>query len=84
VIFGRKSVEREGAAPLEFVLIGLSEENIRVMREGKPLSVGPVPADAPLSNMQVILTCGETEGDMVNALKKVGLIDPNTDMNQLL
>jgi hypothetical protein len=84
LIFGRKSVEREGAPPLEFVLIGLSDENIRVMREGKPLSVGPVPADAPLANIQVILTCGETEGDMVVALKKVGLINPETDMNELL
>ena len=83
MIFGRKSVERDGGqVPLEFVLVGLSQENVHQLQAGKPVSIGPVAEDPSMFNMQLIITYGETEEDMVASLKKIGLIDPNTKISE--
>lgn len=79
MIFGRMSNEGR-----EFVLIGLSNENIAKMKEGEPLSIGPVPGDPALAGMMIIITTGEAEEDMVVMLKKAGLVNPETSINEML
>jgi hypothetical protein len=65
MIFGRMS-----DAGREFVLVGLSDDNLREMKAGEPITIGPVPGDPALAAMQIILVCGDTEQDMMKALKK--------------
>ena len=68
MIFGRMSKEGK-----EFVLVGLSKENIRQMNEGTPITIGPVPNDPAMGNMTVILITGETEADIAETLQKSGI-----------
>jgi hypothetical protein len=81
LIFGRKSVDRPGGSPLEFVLIGLSKENLERLQSGQPITIGPHEKDYAMSNMQIVITTGETDQDVMDALKKVGLIDPDVQLN---
>lgn len=74
MIFGRMSNEGR-----EFVLVGLSDENIAMMKEGQPITIGPVPNDPALCGMMIIITTGGTEGDMTEALKKLGLVSPEAN-----
>ena len=77
MIFGRK---KQGL--VEFVLVGLSADNLKSMTAGEPISIGPVPGDTALSSMTIILLSGDTEQDIVEALKKAGLVDKDTSVNE--
>lgn len=76
MIFGRMSNEGR-----EYVLVGLSDENLREMKSGEPITIGPVPGDPALAAMQIILVCGETQQDMVDALNKNVLKNPENLSN---
>jgi len=73
MIFGRKTGDRGE----EFVLIGLSVENIGQMIEGKSITIGPVAGDPALSNLMIVIVSGQTEQDMIAPLQKLGLVDPS-------
>lgn len=79
MIFGRTS-----NAGKEFVLIGLSNENIEKLKTGEAMSVGPFPNDSAMSNLVVIIVVGETELDMAVALKKLAPGSPETSTNEFL
>ena len=79
MIFGRMS--NNG---LELVLVGLSEANLQKMKEGKPLVIGPNKEDPVMERLVLCLICGETEEDMLEVLKGVGLVTPETSINDLL
>jgi hypothetical protein len=79
VIFGRMS--NNG---MEFVLVGLSDANLQKMKEGKPLVIGPNKADPVMERLVICLICGETEKDMLETLKTVGLVTPDNSINDML
>lgn len=58
-----------------FILLGLSEENLRRLREGKPLLV-------QMSELghegRVVIVYGETEEAIVRMLREEGLLDSST------
>lgn len=57
----------------EFVLVGLSEANLTMMKAGQPVSIGPIPKDPVLGNTTIIIITGENEADMVNTLRQLGI-----------
>lgn len=79
MIFGRLTTGSR-----EIVLVGLSAENVRMMQAGKPLSIGPVPNDAALSKTTIIVMAGETEKDILEALKTAGMISQDTSITDIL
>jgi hypothetical protein len=79
MIFGRLS-----NPDLEFVLVGLSAENLREMKLGKPILIGPHDKDHVMSRLKIVVMTGETEKDMLTVLQKLGLADPNVSASDLL
>jgi len=73
VIFGRNVVNGH-----HFILVGLSTDNLKKIREGKELSLGPVKNDPLLENATLIIMAGTTEEEIVEKLKKAGLIPPDS------
>lgn len=73
MIFGRNFVNGH-----HFILVGLSGENLDKIRDKKPLSIGPVKNDPILENATIIIMAGTTETEIVEELKKSGLIAPET------
>jgi hypothetical protein len=79
LIFGRNFVNGH-----HFILVGLSTDNLKKIREKKPLSIGPVKNDPLLENATLIIMSASTEQEIVEELKKAGMISPDTSMNDLL
>jgi hypothetical protein len=52
--------------------MGLSDENIRKLREGKPIVIHLSELDLPY-DLQIFLFTGPTEQDMVDMLKEIGV-----------
>lgn len=73
MIFGRRS-----GATGEMVLLGLSKSELEKIIAGEPLSVGPVPGDTVMSNLAVILVCGENGQEITEHLAKAGLMPATT------
>ena len=71
MIFGRNVVNGH-----HFILVGLSGDNLKKIRDKKPLSIGPVKNDPILENATIIIMAGTTEGEIVAELKKSGLMSP--------
>lgn len=68
MIFGRNFVNGH-----HFILVGLSTENLKKIRDKKPLSIGPVKNDPILENVTIIIMAGTTEAEIVEELKKAGI-----------
>jgi len=64
--------------------VGLSTDNLKKIRDKKPLSIGPVKNDPLLENATLIIMSASTEQEIVEELKKAGMISPDTSMNDLL
>jgi len=79
LIFGRNFVNGH-----HFILVGLSTDNLKKIRDKKPLSIGPVKNDPLLENATLIIMSASTEQEIVDELKKAGMISPDTSMNDLL
>ena len=79
MIFGRNFVNGH-----HFILVGLSTDNLKKIRDKKPLSIGPVKNDPLLENATLIIMSASTEQEIVEELKKAGMISPDTSMNDLL
>jgi hypothetical protein len=75
---------RHSTPTLEFVLIGLSAENLKEMKAGKPLLIGPHDKDHLMAKVKIVVMVGETEKDMLTVLQKLGLADPNVSAADLL
>ena len=71
MIFGRNVVNGH-----HFILVGLSGDNLKKIREKKPLSIGPVKNDPILENATIIIMAGTTEKEIVEKLKESGLMPP--------
>lgn len=69
MIFGRNFVNGH-----HFILVGLSGDNLKKIRNKKPLSIGPVDGDPLLGNATIIIMSGTTEQEIVEELQKAGLI----------
>lgn len=78
MIFGRNFVNGH-----HFILVGLSTDNLKKIRDGKPLSIGPVKNDPLLENATIIIMSGTTEEEIVDELRKSGLMPPETPTNDL-
>lgn len=79
MIFGRNFVNGH-----HFILVGLSGYNLKKIRDKKPLSIGPVKNDPLLENATIIIMSGNTETEIVEELKKAGMVPPDTSMNDIL
>lgn len=79
MIFGRNIVNGH-----HFILVGLSGDNLKEILDKKPLSIGPVKNDPILENATIIIMAGTTEAEIVEQLKKHGMIAPETSMNDLM
>lgn len=77
MIFGRNFVNGH-----HFILVGLSTDNLKKIRDKKPLSIGPVKNDPILENATLIIMAGTTEKDIVEELKKMGMVSPEIPMNE--
>lgn len=73
MIFGRNFVNGH-----HFILLGLSGENLKEIGDKKPLSIGPVKGDPLLENATIILMAGNTEKEIMEKLKKAGMVPPET------
>lgn len=73
MIFGRNFVNGH-----HFILVGLSGDNLKKIRGGKPLSIGPVKNDPILENATIIIMSGTTEEEIVEELRRSGLMPPET------
>ena len=71
MIFGRNFVNGH-----HFILVGLSGDNLKKIRDKKPLSIGPVKNDPILENATIIIMAGTTEKEIVDKLKESGLMPP--------
>jgi len=69
MIFGRNFVNGH-----HFILVGLSTENLEKIRDGNPLSIGPVKNDPILENATITIMAAETEKEIVEELRKNGLM----------
>ena len=78
MIFGRNFVNGH-----HFILVGLSGDNLKKIRDKKPLSIGPVKNDPLLENATIIIMAANTEADIVEELKKAGMVPPETSVNDL-
>ena len=78
MIFGRNFVNGH-----HFILVGLSGHNLEKIRGG-PLSIGPVKNDPLLENATIIIMAANTEADIVEELKKAGMVPPETSTNDLM
>lgn len=76
MIFGRNFVNGN-----HFILVGLSGDNLKKIQDKKPLSIGPVKNDPLLENATIIIMAGTTEAEIVEELKKMGAILPETSVN---
>lgn len=76
MIFGRNFVNGH-----HFILVGLSGDNLDKIRDGSPLSIGPVDGDPLLENATIIIMAGTTEKEIVEELQKSGLMPPETSTN---
>lgn len=56
------------------VILGLSEENLKRLREDKPIHFQL--AELGLGDGEFLLFAGKTEAAMIDQLAKAGLIDP--------
>lgn len=79
MIFGRNFVNGH-----HIILIGLSGDNLKKIRDKKPLSIGPVKNDPLLENATIIIMAGTTEAEIVEELKKAGMVPSETSMNDLM
>lgn len=77
MIFGRNFVNGH-----HFILVGLSTDNLKKIRNKKPLSIGPVKNDPLLENATIIIMAGTTEKEIVEELKKLGMVGPETSLNE--
>src|SRR5215471_2495328 len=68
---------RGDKTPVRLMVIGLSHENLRRLREKKPITFKGEEVDIP--NVEVIIFSGETEQSMTRDLQK--LITPETITN---
>ena len=69
MIFGRNVINGH-----HYILVGLNTDNLKKIREKKPLSIGPVKNDPLLENATIIIMAGTTEEEIVGELKKKGLM----------
>jgi FAD/FMN-containing dehydrogenase len=76
MIFGRNFVNGH-----HFILVGLSTDNLKKIRDGKPLSIGPVKNDPLLENATLIIMAGTTEEEIMEELRKHGMLPPETSVN---
>ena len=76
MIFGRNFVNGH-----HFILVGLSPSNLEKIRGG-PISIGPVKNDPILENATIIIMAGTTEKEIVEELKKMGMVTPETSSNE--
>lgn len=76
MIFGRNLVNGH-----HFILVGLSTDNLKKIRDGKPLSIGPVKNDPLLENATLIIMAASTEEEIMKELRKHGLLPPETSAN---
>jgi hypothetical protein len=79
MIFGRNFINGH-----HFILVGLSGDNLKKIRDKKPLSIGPVKNDPILENATIIIMADTTEAEIVEELKKMGAIPPETSINEML
>lgn len=54
----------------DYILVGLSAENLREMQAGKPLVVGPVENDHLLANAQILVVVAESAEQVTAILDK--------------
>jgi hypothetical protein len=57
--------------------IGLSDENLRRLKEGAPIHINLLEVNLPY-NVTILLFAGPTEETMVERLRSVGAITPKT------
>ena len=69
MIFGRNFVNGH-----HFILVGLSGDNLKKIQDKTPLSIGPVNNDPLLENATITIMAAETETEIVEELKKKGLM----------
>lgn len=69
MIFGRNVINGH-----HYILVGLNTDNLKKIREKKPLSIGPVKNDPLLENATIIIMAGTTEEEIVEKLKEAGMI----------
>ena len=69
MIFGRNFTNGH-----HFILVGLSGENLNKIRDKHPLSIGPVNNDPLLENATITIMAAETEDEIIEELKKKGLM----------
>ena len=66
----------------EFLLIGLSKENIARLQEGKPIQIQrSTHGDGVPDGWTIAIMYGETELAMHDALKGAGVLRPDTKIN---
>ena len=69
MIFGRNVINGH-----HYILVGLNTDNLKKIREKKPLSIGPVKNDPLLENATIIIMAGTTEEEIIAKLKEAGMI----------
>lgn len=74
MIVGRKSDPVN-----EHFLIGLTDENIGEMQQGKTIHIGPLPIDGTMRMFNITLLHGNTEQQITDTLKTAGLFSEETD-----
>ena len=79
MIFGRNFVNGH-----HFILVGLSGDNLKKIQDKNPLSIGPVKNDPLLENATIIIMAANTGTDIVEELKKAGMVPPDTSVNDYL
>lgn len=69
----------DGDAATEFLMLGLSRENITRLIAGQPIVVKKAThGDGVPAGWEIVILFGETELEMKQSLEKVGLIKPDT------
>jgi len=71
MIFGRNVINGH-----HYILVGLNTDNLKKIREKKPLSIGPVKNDPLLENATIIIMAGTTEEEIIEKLKEAGIMSP--------
>lgn len=80
MIIGRAMLDEGG----EYLLLGLTTENLRRLKQGQPirLTTETHGAGVPLG-WRILLVHGETEKDLVNALRDAGVMSADTKVQAM-
>lgn len=62
----------------EFVVLGLSDKNLELLREGKPILVTPESVGRGPAWPEIMIMWGRTETELARQLAEVGALDEDT------